>query len=115
MDAVYLIGAIIIGVVILSRLASKSLISPDEAKRYLGKGAKLVDVRTPREFAAGHLDGAVNIPLQELQNRITELGDKSAHIVLYCRSGSRSGAAKRLLKRHGFEQPHNAGGMNRLA
>src|SRR6185295_16688941 len=49
----------------------------EKAHQMVAAGAKLVDVRTPNEFAAGHLDGAVNIPLQELPKRFQEIGSPS--------------------------------------
>jgi phage shock protein E len=66
-------------------------------------GALLLDVRTPEEFREGHVDGAKNIPVQDLARRLGELGPKSQHIVLYCRSGGRSAAAAQLLKSQGYQ------------
>ena len=57
----------------------------EEARRLVESGARLVDVRTPGEFAAGHLPGAINIPVQDLERRLHELGPKQAPIVVYCR------------------------------
>ena len=87
--------------------------SPTLAKQLVSVGAKLVDVRTPGEFSAGHIDGAVNVPLHELDGRVMELGDVDKPIVLYCRSGARSGKAKRLLGTHGFTEVHDLGAMTR--
>lgn len=66
-------------------------------------GALLLDVRGPDEFGDRHLDGAVNIPVQELGRRIHELGAKSRPVVVYCRSGARSAAAARLIEGAGYE------------
>jgi phage shock protein E len=84
-----------------------------DARRLVGGGATLVDVRTPSEFASGHLTGAVNVPLGELETRFGELGDRNALLVLYCRSGARSGRAKRLLEAKGFVRVHDVGAMSR--
>lgn len=65
-------------------------------------GAILLDVRTPSEFADGHVDGAVNVPVQELEARIGEL-DASRSVVVYCRSGNRSATAAGVLRERGFE------------
>src|SRR6187431_3814271 len=73
-----------------------------EAHQLVQAGARLVDVRTPSEFAAGHIAGALNIPLQQLDSRLTELQPKDTAVVLYCRSGSRSGSAARMLRNAGF-------------
>jgi phage shock protein E len=85
----------------------------DDMKDLVASGAKLVDVRTPGEFAAGHLDGAVNIPLDLLAQRFKDLGPKDGKIVLYCRSGARSGRAKAMLEQQGFEHVFNLGAMSR--
>lgn len=61
----------------------------------------LLDVRTAQEFAAGHADGAINIPVQELPFRLHELAG-SQKIVVYCRSGARSALATKVLKTAGF-------------
>lgn len=65
------------------------------------EGALLVDVRTPGEFAGGHLPGALNVPLQELDARAAELAKKNKPIVVYCASGMRSASASRVLQRAG--------------
>jgi len=84
-----------------------------DARRLVQAGARLIDVRTPGEFAAGHLPGASNLPLQELAGRLGELGAKDSPIVLYCRSGARSASAARSLKTAGFAAVRNLGGMGR--
>jgi len=70
--------------------------------------AILVDVRTPEEFAEGSVDGAVNIPLSELPQRLVELKG-SNDIVLFCRSGSRSSQAIQILQQNGIEGAINGG------
>jgi rhodanese-related sulfurtransferase len=87
--------------------------SPTLARQLVSMGAKLVDVRTPGEFGAGHIDGAVNVPLHELPQRAQDLGEPDAPIVLYCRSGARSGRAKRMLASRGFTEVHDLGAMTR--
>ena len=65
----------------------------------------ILDVRTPEEFAQGHVPGAKNIPHDQLLNRIAELSAaKDKEIVLYCRSGRRAGMAADTLKANGFEK-----------
>ena len=71
-------------------------------------GALLVDVRTPAEFASGSVRGAINIPLDELLRKLTKLKTHN-RIVVFCRSGARSGRAKRLLEQHGCSQVVNGG------
>lgn len=88
-------------------------VSGAEARQLVQAGARLVDVRTPGEFAAGHLAGALNIPVQELDGRMQELLPKDAAVVVYCRSGHRSGNAARMLKSAGFATVHDLGPMTR--
>jgi rhodanese-related sulfurtransferase len=77
-------------------------------KELMASGALVVDVRTPAEYKDGHVKGAINLPLQTLGNNLNKL-KKDQVIITCCRSGSRSGIAKRMLKANGFEQVHNGG------
>src|SRR5690606_10226025 len=72
------------------------------AATLVADGALLLDVRTPGEFADGHVAGALNIPVQELEARVAEL-DPARSVVVYCRSGNRSGTAASMLRARGFE------------
>ncbi|MBZ4374940.1 rhodanese-like domain-containing protein [Corallococcus sp. AS-1-6] len=83
-----------------------------EAHQRVEAGATLVDVRTPEEFAAGHLPGAVNIPVEELSQRFAELGSPRKPLVVYCRSGARSRRAELFLKERGFQDVFNLGPMS---
>lgn len=94
-------------------LAGGGDLEGSEARRLVEQGARLVDVRTPQEFADGHIDGAVNIPVQELDRRLTELEPKNEPIVLYCRSGRRSSDAARMLTEAGYTSVHDLGAMSR--
>ncbi len=78
------------------------------------QGSTVVDVRTPAEYAGGHYAGATNIPLQELPGRLSELGDKTKSVVVYCASGIRSAHAARMLAAAGFTDVTNAGGLSAL-
>jgi len=80
----------------------------------LSEGAGVVDVRTREEFDGGHFQGARNIPLQELQERIHEMGDKNQALILYCASGARSAMARRYLQRAGYTDVVNAGGIGTM-
>lgn len=76
------------------------------------KKALLLDVRTQEEFAARHLEGALNIPIDELEKRLGELKDRKAtDIVVYCQSGGRAAKAAALLKDAGFTKVSNLGGI----
>lgn len=75
-----------------------------------------VDVRTPEEFAAGHVAGAVNIPHDQMSARWRELeAHRDRPVVLYCRSGRRSGVALDVLREHGFRDLRNGVSLERLA
>jgi len=74
----------------------------------------VIDVRTPQEFAGGAYPGAINIPLDELQMRIIELGSKSREITLYCASGARSAYGQRGLQQLGFTNVKNGGGIMQM-
>jgi phage shock protein E len=72
----------------------------------------LVDVRTPEEYAAGHIPGALNIPYDTIAGN-NPAKEKDALVILYCRSGNRSGIAKRTLDAQGFTRVENFGAVGR--
>lgn len=77
------------------------------------QAALILDVRTAEEFSASHVPGALNIPVQELQQRYAELGqDKQRPIVIYCRSGARSAVATNMLSQLGFTRLKDIGAMS---
>ncbi|MFZ5368629.1 MAG: rhodanese-like domain-containing protein [Spirochaetota bacterium] len=77
--------------------------------------AVLIDVRTPEEFKSGHLDNAVNLPLDRIADMIKTLYPyTSTPMVLYCRSGNRSQQAYGILKSLGYTQLFNGGGYQEL-
>jgi phage shock protein E len=80
------------------------------------KPAVIIDVRTAEEFAAGHLEGAVNIPYEQIGKGIhsIKLANKNSPILLYCRSGRRSAIAVKSLEQIGFQRVYDGGGMTDL-
>lgn len=76
-------------------------------------GATLVDVRSAAEFASGSAPGTINIPLQELGSRLGEI-PRTAPVVLCCASGTRSGMAKMMLRKHGYQKVFNIGTWSNL-
>lgn len=74
------------------------------------RDAVLVDVREPSEWSAGHVAGAIHIPLGRLDGRLHTL-PKNRRIVVTCRSGHRSRAATKLLRTQGFDAVNLSGGM----
>ena len=74
---------------------------------------KLVDVRTPDEYRMGHIPGAVNIPNESISNvQPAGLPDRSEPILIYCLSGMRASQATNKLKRMGYTNVVNAGGIS---
>ncbi|MFA6467799.1 MAG: rhodanese-like domain-containing protein [Bacteroidota bacterium] len=72
----------------------------------------LLDVRTPQEHFDTRINNAPVIPVQELEQRIHELDAlKDRTIIVYCRSGNRSGVATKLLREHGFNAKNMQGGI----
>ncbi len=67
-----------------------------------------VDVRTPAEFAQGSVKGAINIPLDQIENQLAKFKGKK-NIVVFCRSGNRSSQAKVILEQNGFTNIKNGG------
>ncbi|HUH13946.1 MAG TPA: rhodanese-like domain-containing protein [Longimicrobiales bacterium] len=75
-----------------------------------------VDVRTPEEFAAGHVEGALHIPYDQMEARWRELEPHAeGTLVVYCRTGRRSGIALDVLRSKGFQNAVNGGGLGDLA
>ena len=87
-------------------------ISPADVTRLMNhETAILLDIRTAAENREGHIINSKHIPTNELPTRISELDKhKQDHIVAYCRSGNRSVAACKILKKNGFDNVHNLGG-----
>ena len=77
-------------------------------KNVINEGAFLVDVRTPGEFAEGHVKGSVNIPLNTVASQLSKFKNKK-NIVVFCRSGGRSSQAKSILNQKGFTNVVNGG------
>lgn len=75
---------------------------------------QLVDVREPEEWVAGHIEGAVHLPMGQLSERQDELADDRP-IVTVCRSGSRSGAVAESLQGAGYPAENLTGGMEAWA
>ena len=71
----------------------------------------IIDVRAPFEYVMGHVTGAKNIPLGDILNRIEEIRQLGGPIVVYCRSGARSGQAMAFLRAQGIREVYNGGGL----
>ena len=71
-------------------------------------GAVIVDVRSKAEFATGHVKGSINIPLEQIGSSVEKLKAYN-HVITCCRSGNRSGMAKRTLESKGLKNVSNGG------
>ena len=83
-----------------------------EVTEKIQNGALVVDVRSPMEYNMGNVGGSINIPMENVPYRVGEFGEKDQHIVVYCRSGSRSGMVKNFLDQAGYRNVVNGGGLN---
>lgn len=82
----------------------------------LPSDARLIDVRSHHEFVSGHVDGAFNLPLDRFNQEIQRVvPDKKTPVILYCRSGARSGHALGVMRQLGYEQVFNGGSVGALA
>ena len=79
----------------------------------IAEGAYLVDVRTPGEFTSGHVKGSVNIPLDTISTQLSKFKNKK-NIIIFCRSGARSGQAKSILQQNGFTNVINGGSWDQV-
>ncbi len=107
---------IIAAVVVVAFLALKrmSLVPEKVAQDHLRAGALVIDVRSPDEFAGGHVPRAINIPLGQLsQGLSSHVSDKNQLLLLHCLSGTRSGVARLQAKRLGYVNVFNLGSYGR--
>lgn len=92
----------------------KKLFGPGtDFKALKENGAIIIDVRTPQEFDHGHIQGSKNIPLDKIQRELKTIKNFNKPVITVCRSGSRSGMAKRMLQNAGVEV-YNGGPWNVL-
>lgn len=103
-------------VVLSKRKLAASAGNSAAIKEKIQQGATTIDIRTPSEYESGHHGGAKNIPLQELKDRLAEVGDsdKNKAIVVYCASGMRSTKAAKILTDAGFTDVTIAGLLKKL-
>ena len=77
-------------------------------------GAFLIDVRTGPEYEAGHIEGAINVPLNSIHFIVNHVRDITAPVYVYCQSGARSGQAVSMIREMGYKSVTNIGGVNRF-
>lgn len=87
-------------------------ITPLEYQNQFGDSSShlLIDVRTPEEFASGHIQNAVNISVETLQARLDEV-PRGTPVVVYCRTGNRSASAAQILIEGGYQPVYDLGGI----
>lgn len=93
--------------------ATQQTLTPAQYRADFVQGSRahlLLDVRTPEEFASGHIPGARNISLQTLPQRLAEVPHDQP-VVIYCRSGNRSKQAMQLLAQSGYDEVYDLGGI----
>jgi rhodanese-related sulfurtransferase len=85
-------------------------VTPAQAKELIAAGAQVIDVRTDPEYTAGHIPGAGHVPLADIQSEAAGL-DRETPLVIYCRSGERSGMAADAFAASGWDAHSIAGGL----
>lgn len=105
-------GAMLLWPLLMRPFRAGREVSVQEAVQLINrKDALVVDVRDTGEFEAGHVAGARHVPEKQLTERLRELEKfRERPIIVTCRSGTRSGVAVQVLRRHGFKEAFNLGG-----
>ena len=85
----------------------------ESIQEFIEKGAVIIDVRSPGEFAGGHIKGSKNIPLNEIGAKINEIKNQNKPVIACCASGMRSSQATSILKQNGIDAI-NGGGWQSL-
>lgn len=80
----------------------------------LGQGATIIDVRTVAEYKTGHVDGSVNIPLDQIQHKLKKLKQINKPLVMCCASGMRSANATNILKSNNINNVYNGGSWTKV-
>lgn len=95
-------------------LKRMSLVTEEKARDQLASGALVIDVRSPEEFGGGHVPGALNLPLGEVREKISQrVKDKNQPLLVHCLSGGRSALAQQQLKTMGYTIVFNLGSLAR--
>lgn len=91
-----------------NRCCCETEISKEQLNKMIEKGAILVDVRSPQEFAEGHLENAISLPEYEMNQKVKDiLPDKLQVIIVYCSTGHRSQKAQKELEKLGYQKVYN--------
>ncbi|MFT5722875.1 MAG: phage shock protein E [Motiliproteus sp.] len=107
--------ALICSILLTASLPSWAESREQQAWSLIEQGALIIDVRTTAEYADDHLPLALHIPYQQIERQFAQLEiRKDRAVVLYCRSGNRSGKAYKMLENQGYSALHNGGGLEGL-
>ncbi|MCF7732844.1 MAG: rhodanese-like domain-containing protein [Akkermansiaceae bacterium] len=102
---------VVVGLIVLKQ---RGQVPGDDARRLLAEGAVVIDVRSKAEFSSGHIEGAINLPLEVVAEKIATVApDPDAPVFLHCMSGTRSAMAARKLRALGYKQVFNLGSLAR--
>ncbi len=113
MDSLIFIAALLFAYFILKPLLMNDL-NIEKAGEMIRKGAIVIDVRSEEEYQKAHIKTALNIPLNEISEKIADhTADRNSGILLYCRSGSRSFVGKKTLQRLNYINVYNLGSFKR--
>jgi phage shock protein E len=111
---IWIVGLLVVAFLYF-RISAKAAIVPVTVWDMIDGGALVIDVRTEAEFASGHLDEAINIEYEQTESLVKAIGDdKTKAVVLYCRTGRRSGIAAQALLQKGYTNIVNGGGYVEL-
>ncbi len=97
-----------------STAPSAPSLSMQSIQNDVSSGGQLIDVRTPAEYTSGHIDGALNLSLQDMQAGKIPTASKDKPIYVYCHSGNRSSQATVILKSAGYQNVIDLGAMTHV-
>lgn len=97
-----------------SRKAGKSVNTTEATRMMNHDNALVLDIREPKDFAQGHIAGAVNLPVSVLNTKLSEIDKHKSHpVIVVCKMGTAAGAIAKTLKKRGFENVVRlSGGMS---
>ncbi len=108
---VWIAGIALVVVILMKRVSAAS---PEVLRKHVQEGALVIDVRSSEEFRSGHVSGAINIPLNELSEKLPQqVMEKDKVLLLHCQSGMRSLNGLRQLQRLGYKNVFNLGSLAR--
>ena len=101
-------------VIFIAYFLGKNIFTRKKIRAAIAEGAVIVDVRTASEYAGKHYQGAINIPVDVISDKLAKIGPNDKPVIVYCASGNRSAAAAGALKAAGYEHVVNAGGISTI-